>query len=291
MSLKDFIKKLSSRIDHIQVEEGEEVSKPVLSVSYENKLVPSDLLYPVIETEEQIEEDNREENKKVRLTRQFRTWLDSFDPLLEDIFDRDVFQEGTDLYTLFSEITALKSEVKRQSRQVQTTLEDYHSAVELIQSGLETFQKERESSDAEKALIRQDIEQMTLRMIVMEILDVRDRIEDGLRLLKKRKPSFVKRLFRIKESITAGVIEGQEMILGRVDRMLYAHGVTPIEALDRKLEPHLMRAIDVDTVEDKEDGVVLEEIRKGFMLNNDILRVAEVKVNKQQPPEVHKSQE
>jgi molecular chaperone GrpE len=41
-----------------------------------------------------------------------------------------------------------------------------------------------------------------------------------------------------------------------------------------------MRAVEIDDIPDKSDGLVLEEIRKGFMINNEIVRVAEVKVNR-----------
>jgi molecular chaperone GrpE len=41
-----------------------------------------------------------------------------------------------------------------------------------------------------------------------------------------------------------------------------------------------MRAIEIENRNDVENGIVTGEIRKGFMWENEVLRLAEVKVNK-----------
>ncbi len=224
--------------------------------------------------------------EKDRLTRTFRTWLDEFDNAFDENGLPEEVETKTDLYTMMSEFVALKNEVQRESSQFKNALDQYNSALELLKSGYETLNKEQRAVREESKIYKNELTQMALQMIIMEILDIHDRLEEGLRILKQRKPSFLKRIFGIKKNLLQSIIEGQEMILSRMDRMLLSHGVTPIETDDRILDPHCMRAVEVEYLSDREEGLVIEEIRKGFMLNGQILRVAEVKVNKGQKKDI-----
>jgi len=58
--------------------------------------------------------------------------------------------------------------------------------------------------------------------------------------------------------------------------------VTAIEVLNQSLDPYSMTAIEIDHNPKIDDGIVTEELRKGFKWQNKILRLAEVKVNKQE---------
>lgn len=60
--------------------------------------------------------------------------------------------------------------------------------------------------------------------------------------------------------------------------VLKSEGVTRIETVGKKFDPHLMEAI--ATGEGKE-GEVLEELRVGFLLHDKLLRAAQVKVGKE----------
>lgn len=59
--------------------------------------------------------------------------------------------------------------------------------------------------------------------------------------------------------------------------LLKTEGVTRIETKGKKFDPKLMECI---TVEDGEEGKVVEELRAGFMLHETVLRPAGVKVGK-----------
>jgi molecular chaperone GrpE len=60
--------------------------------------------------------------------------------------------------------------------------------------------------------------------------------------------------------------------------VLKSEGVTKIETIGKKFDPHLMEAI--ATGEGKE-GEVVEELRAGFLLHDKLLRAAQVKVGKE----------
>jgi molecular chaperone GrpE len=66
------------------------------------------------------------------------------------------------------------------------------------------------------------------------------------------------------------------MTLRRVDRLLADRRVTAIETVGRSFDPRLATA--VATVEDRAaaEGIVVEEVRPGFLWHGELLRPAEV---------------
>ncbi len=74
--------------------------------------------------------------------------------------------------------------------------------------------------------------------------------------------------------------EGVEMIFGQLLELLGKEGLKPIEAVGKPFDPHLHEA--VLQVEDNEhpSGTVVDEIEKGYMLNDKVLRHTKVVVNK-----------
>jgi len=74
--------------------------------------------------------------------------------------------------------------------------------------------------------------------------------------------------------------KGVEMILNHLLQLLKQHGVTPLEAMGKKFDPQYHEALlQVETAEHPEDTVI-EELQKGYMANNRVLRTAKVKVAK-----------
>jgi molecular chaperone GrpE len=54
--------------------------------------------------------------------------------------------------------------------------------------------------------------------------------------------------------------------------------VTPIETVGADFDPHKHQAVAYDVVEGAREGEVVEELRKGYMLGERLLRPALVKV-------------
>jgi len=75
--------------------------------------------------------------------------------------------------------------------------------------------------------------------------------------------------------------EGLTMIINKYGETLKELGVEEIDILGKQFDPHLAEAIEV--VEGKEDNIVKEILRKGYMHNGKVLRVAQVKVTKKNP--------
>lgn len=182
-----------------------------------------------------------------------------------------------DLYTLLCELAALKNEVRLEARQFKTALESFGSSADTLRTDKETLLAEldrcrqageRKSRDAVRGLLTQ-------------ILDLRDRIEAGLSAAENYRPKRFRLCRRRKEhALIKALREGQSLTLGRLDQLLTSHNVLPIEVIGQILDPHTMRAAEIDQHPKIDAGVVTGELRKGFSWGDEILRPAEVRVNK-----------
>lgn len=73
-------------------------------------------------------------------------------------------------------------------------------------------------------------------------------------------------------------LKGIEMILAHLYEMLKKHGVKPIEVEGRPFDPHTSEALmQVDS--ELPEHTVVEEMQKGYFLNDRVIRTAKVKVS------------
>ncbi len=73
---------------------------------------------------------------------------------------------------------------------------------------------------------------------------------------------------------------GVELIHRALADLVRKRGVTPIQAVGAEFDPHLHQAVAYDAVDGAREGDVVEELRKGYMLGDRLLRPALVKVAK-----------
>jgi len=76
------------------------------------------------------------------------------------------------------------------------------------------------------------------------------------------------------------VIQGLDLIHKEFDKFLKSEGIEAIPAMAQKFDPHLHEAIGFEESESGEDNAIVEEIQKGYRLNNRIIRPSWVKVLK-----------
>lgn len=75
------------------------------------------------------------------------------------------------------------------------------------------------------------------------------------------------------------VYQGVMMIYNQLLDTLKKEGVTIIEALDKPFDPDYHQAMLVEKVEGIDPGIVIEELQKGYMLKDRVLRATLVKVS------------
>lgn len=72
---------------------------------------------------------------------------------------------------------------------------------------------------------------------------------------------------------------GMRQVQHQLQELLKLHAVVPIESVGKSFDPKLHEAIEEIIVEDEaQSGMVAEELQKGYMLHDIVLRAAKVKV-------------
>jgi molecular chaperone GrpE len=73
---------------------------------------------------------------------------------------------------------------------------------------------------------------------------------------------------------------GVELIYRQLVELLRKRGVVPIEAAGQDFDPHLHQAVEHVSSPDHRDGEVIDELRRGYLLGERLLRPAMVRVAK-----------
>jgi molecular chaperone GrpE len=214
--------------------------------------------------------------------------LERFRAYLDQIPDATVSEPGeadrrTDLYSLFGELAALKTEVRLESRQVKTAFDEFRAVFEMLQASQTQLGGELDRTRA--ALPEQ--RRAALKPLLLELVELRDRLEAGLRALQNYRPTVLSRLFglgRRERVLLQAIAQGQDISLRRLEQLLNSQQVVALPVLGQPLDPHTMRAAEVEQRREVGNGIVTEELRKGYLWQGELLRLAEVKVNRRPEP-------
>jgi molecular chaperone GrpE len=208
--------------------------------------------------------------EKQRLVEEFRTCLEQWE-------EQDADQgEPVDLRTLLGEMAALKNEVRLESRQFKNALDELKNFGEALREHNERLARDLDRARSEAA----EGKLQTERRLLLGMLDLRDRLQAGADAAAARRPSALARLVPGETRFARALSEGLTLTLQRLDELLATHRVRPIEALGQPLDPQRMRAVGVEADPEAPDGVVLREVRRGFYHGGELLRAADVIVNK-----------
>tara|TARA_B100000029_G_scaffold92905_1_gene82852 strand:+ start:48 stop:692 length:645 start_codon:yes stop_codon:yes gene_type:complete len=73
---------------------------------------------------------------------------------------------------------------------------------------------------------------------------------------------------------------GVEQIYRKLGELLVKRGVTPIETVGKTFDPNFHEAVVHEESDNHQDGEIIEEYRRGYMLGTDLLRASMVRVAK-----------
>jgi molecular chaperone GrpE len=104
--------------------------------------------------------------------------------------------------------------------------------------------------------------------IILELLNILDDLERTVGM----KPAE-------HQDMTA-FLKGVEMILAHLYDMLKQYGVKPIEAEGKPFDPHFHEALMQEVNQDLPEHTIIEELQKGYFLNDKVVRSSKVKVSK-----------
>jgi molecular chaperone GrpE len=81
------------------------------------------------------------------------------------------------------------------------------------------------------------------------------------------------------------LMEGMELVYRQFKEVLDKNGLVPIKTLGEKFDHCRHEALMQTMTNDYEDGTILEEFSKGYMLNGKIIRYSKVRVSKKEGSE------
>jgi len=125
---------------------------------------------------------------------------------------------------------------------------------------------------------RQDFLKFANEGLLVELLDVLDDLERTVGLAENKCQDI------------SVFLKGVEMILAHLYELLKRHGVKPLEAAGKQFDPHYHEALMQCDDALVPEHTVLEELQKGYLLHDRVVRTAKVKVSKKpcEPPQTEK---
>ncbi len=167
--------------------------------------------------------------------------------------------------SLKAEIEALKKDLEQRTREAAAAREEVETArKESLEWKDRTLRAMADTDNFRKRLEREKDEffLFSLSDILKEFLQVIDNLE---RALDARDAS-------------DGFREGVELICRQMLDLVGKRGVTLIERPDGRFDPNVHQALLTEEAEGIEEPMIGEELQKGYMLNDRLLRPALVKV-------------
>ncbi len=76
------------------------------------------------------------------------------------------------------------------------------------------------------------------------------------------------------------MVNGLKMVRDQLMKILRKHGLEEMKSIGEKFNPEIHEAVETVETENKNEGAVVEEVQKGYLLNGKVIRVAKVRVGK-----------
>ena len=123
---------------------------------------------------------------------------------------------------------------------------------------MENFRKRQER-------VAQDRSQRYKRDLIEKVLEVMDNLDRAMRYEDSMD----------RESLQQGL----RMVQWQLNELLKTEGLTLVPTVGQQFDPYLHEAVDKVPSTEHPEGVVVEEVRKGYMMGSDLLRPARVMVS------------
>ncbi len=168
-------------------------------------------------------------------------------------------EESIDLGQLLTglkhEMTALRNEHEREK----AVSAEYLRRLQQLQADYDNFRKRTQRE-------KEELAKYAAEKIVTDLLPVLDNLERGL-YASRSSQDF------------EGLAKGVEMILRQLASLLEREGLTTIAAVGQGFDPAVHEAVMRVEADGFEPNIVVEELQKGYLLKDKVLRPSMVKVS------------
>lgn len=135
-------------------------------------------------------------------------------------------------------------------------VEEYTNTLKRLQADFENYIKRAEKD-------REEFANYANHKLITRLLTIADDFDKALETIKKEDNKFA---------------QGIEMIHKQFHKILQEEGVTKIDSVGNKLDPYKHDVVDV--VKGNDDNIIVEELQKGYMIKNKVLRPSKVRISK-----------
>lgn len=169
---------------------------------------------------------------------------------------RKKLETGDDTEKLLGEIKSLKEELDKKDN----LIKEYTDLLKRLQADLENVRK---SADRE----REEYIKYANEKLILNLLDVYENLEKAVKTSKELGSEFV-------------IVDGIQMVYKQLHTLLAKEGLVQIPTVGERFDPFKHEAVLTERREGVEEGIILEELQRGYMLNDRVIRPAKVKVSK-----------
>lgn len=141
--------------------------------------------------------------------------------------------------------------------------EDYLISLKYLQADFENFEKRVKRE-------HENVVNLSSERVILKFLSVLDEIELAVKEGKNTKNSI-------------RIVKGLEMILINIKKILEQEKVVKINALGQRFDPLKHEATSYVKTSKITDNMVVKELRKGYLLNNKVIRASVVVVSRNSP--------
>lgn len=158
-------------------------------------------------------------------------------------------------------------ELKNACEEYRNSAEEYKKKSEEYLKNLKSLKAEFENYRKREMQNRESFIKSSNRDLILKLLPVIDDMNNAILESKKNE-------------VHQSFIEGVELIYRKLLNILEKEGVRQITTLGEKFDPKYHEAMMTISSPDYEDYAIVDELRKGYMLNEEVLRAAQVSVNR-----------
>ena len=167
---------------------------------------------------------------------------------------------------ILDELKNTKNELKNTKNELEHYRSLYNDTFNKLKYGLADFDNYRKNVEKQNSLKILSIKADVLSVVV----NIREDFMRAIDTIKQKK-------------IDNAILEGLESILKNINIFLEKEGIKEIDSLNNSFDPNLHEIVGFSYSDDSDgvqENIVTKEIRKGYLLNDRVLRPSLVEVSK-----------
>ncbi|MGZ3680090.1 MAG: nucleotide exchange factor GrpE [Ktedonobacterales bacterium] len=172
--------------------------------------------------------------------------------------DETIAQASADPQTTDTSVSADVTELQAQLQAARDEVAQYKDKWLRERAEMENFRKRQERLANER-------NQRYKRDLLEKVLEVVDNLDRAM--------SYTDTMDR------DGLQNSLRMVHWQLNELIKTEGLTPVATVGQEFDPRVHEAIESVASSEHPEGQVVEEVRKGYMIGNEMLRPARVKVS------------